>query len=81
MLTNTQQKQAHSEDVTFTLEQQHKKVMDEIHRLYSESIASYESALIERVSHRTRSLSSSLVRYAVVLICRLSPLYEDRREL
>ncbi|TKS86118.1 Coiled-coil domain-containing protein 65 [Collichthys lucidus] len=48
MLTNTQQKQAHSEDATFTLEQQHKKVMEEIHRLYSESIASYESALIER---------------------------------
>lgn len=56
MLGHSQQQRADLEDATFTVELQHKEVMDEMHRLYSESIASYQGAYEYRVSHRTRSL-------------------------
>ncbi|XP_018531430.1 dynein regulatory complex subunit 2 [Lates calcarifer] len=50
MLAHSQQQRADLEDATFTVEQQHKEVMNEIHRLYSESIASYQSTHEDRVA-------------------------------
>ncbi|XP_038584088.1 dynein regulatory complex subunit 2 isoform X1 [Micropterus salmoides] len=48
ILLHSEQQRADLEDATFTVEQQHKTVMSEIHRLYRESIASYESAHEDR---------------------------------
>lgn len=56
MLGHSRQQRAVLEDATFMVELQHKEVMDEIHKLYSESIASYHGAHDDGVSHRTRSL-------------------------
>nr|XP_019946682.1 PREDICTED: coiled-coil domain-containing protein 65-like [Paralichthys olivaceus] len=43
MLAHSRQQRADLEDAELTLEQQYEQVMNEIHRLYSESIASYQS--------------------------------------
>ncbi|XP_035494745.2 dynein regulatory complex subunit 2 isoform X2 [Scophthalmus maximus] len=59
MLEHSRQQQSYLEHSSFTVEQQHKEVMDEIHKLYSESMASYQRAHEDRVHHRT---SSALVR-------------------
>ncbi|XP_044022644.1 dynein regulatory complex subunit 2 [Siniperca chuatsi] len=48
LLAHTQRQRADLEDATFTVEQQHEVMMTEIHRLYEESIALYESAHEER---------------------------------
>ncbi len=56
MLGHSRQQKADLKDATFTVELQHKEVMDEIHRLYSESIVSYQTAHEDRVSHRTTPL-------------------------
>ncbi|KAM8736727.1 dynein regulatory complex subunit 2 isoform 1-T4 [Acanthopagrus schlegelii] len=44
------QQRADLEDAMFSLEQQHKAAMDEIHTLYKDSIAAYESAHDDRVA-------------------------------
>ncbi|XP_047196788.1 dynein regulatory complex subunit 2-like [Hippoglossus stenolepis] len=48
MLAHSQMKSADLEDAKLTVEQRHQKVINEIHRLYSESIASTESAQVDR---------------------------------
>ncbi|XP_070834938.1 dynein regulatory complex subunit 2 [Chaetodon trifascialis] len=48
MAADSQQQRADLEDATFTVEQKHKAAMDELHRLYSESIAAYRSAYDDR---------------------------------
>ncbi|KAM7403783.1 hypothetical protein PAMA_004289 [Pampus argenteus] len=50
MSRQTRQQQADLEDAAFTLEQKHKEVLIEIHRLYGESMASYKNAFQERTS-------------------------------
>ncbi|KAM7376453.1 hypothetical protein PAMP_006186 [Pampus punctatissimus] len=50
MSTHTQQQRANLEDAAFTVEQKHKEVLIEIHRLYGESMASYKNAFQERTS-------------------------------
>uniref|UniRef100_A0A671UXT2 Uncharacterized protein n=1 Tax=Sparus aurata TaxID=8175 RepID=A0A671UXT2_SPAAU len=44
------QQRADLEDAMFSLEQQHKAAMDEIHTLYKDSLAAYESAHDDRVA-------------------------------
>nr|XP_020441991.1 coiled-coil domain-containing protein 65 [Monopterus albus]XP_020441992.1 coiled-coil domain-containing protein 65 [Monopterus albus]XP_020441993.1 coiled-coil domain-containing protein 65 [Monopterus albus]XP_020441994.1 coiled-coil domain-containing protein 65 [Monopterus albus] len=44
MLAHSQQRRADLDDAMFALEQKHKEMMNEIHRLYREGIALYESA-------------------------------------
>lgn len=51
MLARSQQRQTDLEDAAFTLEQQHKDVMTEIHHLYSASIAAHKGALEDRVEY------------------------------
>ncbi|KAF1375253.1 hypothetical protein PFLUV_G00237660 [Perca fluviatilis] len=46
--SHCRQQRADLADAKFTVEQQHKAVMNEIHRLYSEGIAAYESAHEDR---------------------------------
>ncbi|XP_034432423.1 dynein regulatory complex subunit 2-like isoform X2 [Hippoglossus hippoglossus] len=48
MQQHSRQQRADLEDAKFTVEQQHEAVMNDILRLYSESIAAYESAHEER---------------------------------
>lgn len=62
MLEQSQQQRDDLEDATFTVEQEHKTVMEEIHRLYRESMASYESAHEDRVSHADTSFQAFSVR-------------------
>lgn len=50
---DSRQQRADLEDAKFTVEQQHEAVMSETIRLYSDSIAAYESAHEDRVGHRT----------------------------
>ncbi|KAK1893514.1 Dynein regulatory complex subunit 2 [Dissostichus eleginoides] len=49
MLSNAKQKQDDLKDTSFAVEQKHKTVMLEIHKLYSDSIAAYHSAHHERL--------------------------------
>ncbi|XP_070777165.1 dynein regulatory complex subunit 2 [Enoplosus armatus] len=56
MLVHSQQHRADLEELTFLVEQQHKTMMTEIHRLYDGRNPSYKSAHTEWVSHRTSSL-------------------------
>lgn len=57
MSAHSQQQRADLDDAAFTVEQQHKDMTSEIHTLYRESIALYESAHEDRVFLRTPSLS------------------------
>lgn len=57
------QQRADLEDAMFSLEQQHKAAMDEIHTLYKDSLAAYESAHDDRVTDRSSSLCSSSLTY------------------
>lgn len=43
-MASDRRQQRDLEDAAFTVEQQHKAVMDETHRLYTEIITSYQSA-------------------------------------
>ncbi|KAM9341597.1 dynein regulatory complex subunit 2 [Symphorus nematophorus] len=58
MLANSKQQRADLEDATFTVAHEHKAVMEEIHRLYSESTTAYKSAIDDIVPpHRTSSVT------------------------
>lgn len=50
MLTYREQQLAKLEDAEFTLEQRHKHLMSDIIRVYSESLAAYESAHDDQVT-------------------------------
>lgn len=54
-MASDRRQQRDLEDAAFTVEQQHKAVMDETHRLYTEIITSYQSAHHCWVPHSLRS--------------------------
>lgn len=51
MSSRSQQQRDDLEDATFTVEQRHKTVMEEIQDLYWKTIKAYESAHADRVSY------------------------------
>lgn len=53
MSTRSQQRRTDLGYASLTLEQQHKEVMAEIHRLYSASIAAHQGALEDMVQYIT----------------------------
>ncbi|XP_073340412.1 dynein regulatory complex subunit 2 [Pagrus major] len=68
------QQRADLEDAMFSLEQQHKVVMEEIHRLYADSITAFESAHDDRVAalvqeNKNKLEERSLQNQELVKLC------------
>lgn len=72
LLADSQQQEDNLEATMSLMEDKHKAVMEDMHKLYSQSTKLYEYAYEERVSDRTGSLSPYSFQYTGVLIYLLS---------
>ncbi|KAG7511172.1 hypothetical protein JOB18_042412 [Solea senegalensis] len=83
MLSHCERQRAQLDDAEFTLEQQHKKLMNDIVRVYSDSMAAYESAhhdqmaalVLEGKSTQTEKTQKN--QQVLVLLCEETKLLDQ----
>lgn len=89
-LLHSEQQRADLDDAAFTVEQQHKEMMNGIHKLYSQGIGLCEAAHEHRVSLRSTPvshISDTLTESLSVILClflcgqRVSLIVEHRAKL